>query len=71
MYLCTPSPAGMAQAGTSPGTWDGGCGSTAADVNMGDYIGANVEHYVVVNDATNMCQLPSTGSVNTPVFRMQ
>lgn len=72
VYLCTPSPTGKTMTtGDSPGAWDGGCSSTATDVQMGDYVGANVEHYVVTGDATNICQVPSTGSVNTPVYRMQ
>ena len=69
IYLCTPSPtAGNGASGT---TWDGGCNSTAADMNMGDYIGANVEHYVNTKDCTTICQVPASGSVNTPVFLMQ
>lgn len=72
MYLCVPSPLGKTMTtGDSPGTWDGGCSSTATDVQAGDYVGANVEHYVVTGDATNLCQVPVTGSVNSPVFRMQ
>lgn len=68
IYLCLPSPTAAGGTGV---VWDGGCNSTATDMNMGDYIGSNVEHYVVNKDATFMCQMPVTGSVSTPVFRLQ
>ncbi len=54
------------------GTLDGGCYSNVLDPNYGDPIAAATNYYVVLRDQTAaICQVPLTGSVNTPVFRMQ
>lgn len=54
------------------GSTDGGCNTTVTDINYGDPLAASTNVFVILrDDTTRVCQLPVTGSVNTPVFRMQ
>lgn len=69
----TPS----AKVHTCTGTLDAGCVTTVTDPNYGDPVAADTPTYMVLpdnlgNTASNwLCQVPATGSANTPVFCMR
>ena len=52
--------------------WDGGCNTIAGDINCGDLAVGGQPYFIILQSTTNkICQVPASGSVSTPVFKMK